>query len=194
MKIGIIGSGHIGSTLAKHFVAAGHEVAVSNSRGPDTLRGLESELGGHGHAVTTEEAERFGNVVVVSVPFKSYADVPADGLAGKIVIDTINYYPDRDGHFTELDSGDRTSSEMLAGRLPGARVVKAFNAIQWTSLRDKPAESAGGQRVGIRSRATTRRPSRSSPAWSKRSASSPSMPPARRGRPQAPAWNRRLHR
>lgn len=134
---------------AKHFVAVGHEVAVSNSRGPDTLRDLESELGGHGHAVTTEEAERFGAVVVVSVPFKSYADVPADGLAGKIVIDTANYYPDRDGHFSELDSGARTSSEMLAERLPGARVVKAFNAIQWTSLRDKAAESADGQRVGI---------------------------------------------
>jgi predicted dinucleotide-binding enzyme len=149
MKIGIIGSGHIGSTLAKHFAAAGHAVAVSNSRGPDTLRDLESELGGYGRAVTAEEAERFGEVVVVSVPFKSHADVPADGLAGKIVIDTANYYPERDGHFAELDSDDRTSSEVLAEQLPGARIVKAFNAIQWTSLRDKAGEYVGDQRVGI---------------------------------------------
>jgi predicted dinucleotide-binding enzyme len=82
MKIGIIGSGHVGSALAKKFVAAGHEVAVSNSRGPDTLRALETDLGDRGHAATTEQAERLGDVVVVSVPVKSYADVPADGLAG----------------------------------------------------------------------------------------------------------------
>lgn len=149
MKIGIIGSGHVGSTLAGKFVAAGHEVAVSNSRGPDTLRDLEADLGDRGHAATTEQAERFGDVIVVSVPFKSYADVPADGLAGKVVVDTTNYYPQRDGHFDELDSGQTTSSEMLKRRLPNARLVKAFNAIRWDSLRDKGQPSGDGARIGI---------------------------------------------
>jgi 8-hydroxy-5-deazaflavin:NADPH oxidoreductase len=144
MKIGIIGTGHIGSTLAKHFTEIGHEVAVSNSRGPGSLRELESELGDRGRAMTAEEAERFGDVVVISVPFKSYADIPAVDIAGKVVIDTTNYYPSRDGVFTELDTDAQSSSEVLAGQLDGARIVKAFNAIQWTSLRDK-----AGQRVGI---------------------------------------------
>ncbi|HUN35432.1 MAG TPA: NAD(P)-binding domain-containing protein [Trebonia sp.] len=149
MKIGIIGTGHIGSTLARHFASAGHEVAVSNSRGPDSLRDLESELGGRGHATTAEEAERFGDVVVVSVPFKSYADIPAVDVAGKVVIDTTNYYPSRDGRFTELDTDAQSSSEVLAGQLDGARVVKAFNAIEWTHLRDKAGDLTNGQLVGI---------------------------------------------
>lgn len=149
MKIGIIGSGHIGQTLAAHFVRAGHEVAVSNSRGPDTLRVLERDLGDRVHAMTAQDAARFGEVVVVSVPFKSYADVPAAGLADKVVIDTTNYYPQRDGHFGELDSGQITSSELLAGRLPGARVVKTFNAIRWDSLRDKGRIAGAGPRIGI---------------------------------------------
>lgn len=148
MKIGIIGSGHIGSTLARLFVAHANEVAISNSRGPDTLRELETELGGHAQAMSAEQAARFGEMVVISVPFKSYDEVPVGGLSGKVVIDTNNYYPDRDGHFEELDADRTTSSELLAQRLGTARVVKAFNAIRWDSLRDKP-RTDGGERVGI---------------------------------------------
>src|ERR1700743_2465518 len=99
MKIGIIGSGKLGSTLARHFTGAGHEVALSNNRGPDSLRDLESQLGDMAHATSIEEAEQFGDLIVISVPFRSYADFPADDLAGKIVIDATNYYPKRDGHF-----------------------------------------------------------------------------------------------
>jgi predicted dinucleotide-binding enzyme len=150
MKIGIIGSGKVGSTLAEQFTSAGHEVAVSNARGPDSLRGLESKLGAKAHAATIEDAERFADVVVISIPFRSYADFPADELADKIVIDATNYYPQRDGRFTELDTDAQTSSEVLAGQLPGAaRVVKAFNAMMWTSLRDKANKASSGQRVGI---------------------------------------------
>jgi predicted dinucleotide-binding enzyme len=93
MRIGIIGSGHIGGTLAKRFVAAGHEVAVSNSRGPETLAGLVDELGARAQAMTAADAERFGEVVVVSVPLGRYREVPADAVDGKVVIDTNNYYP-----------------------------------------------------------------------------------------------------
>jgi hypothetical protein len=98
MRIGIIGAGRIGGTLAKLFVDAGHEVAVSNSRGPDTLAGLVAHVGGSARAMTAIEAARFGDVVVVSVPFGRYREVPNDAVEGKIVIDTNNYYPQRDGH------------------------------------------------------------------------------------------------
>jgi predicted dinucleotide-binding enzyme len=147
MKIGIIGAGHIGATLAGHFVDAGHEVAVSNSRGPETLTGLVEQLGSGARAATAAEAARFGEVVVVSVPFGRFRELPTDGVAGKVVIDTNNYYARRDGHFEELDG--TTSSELLQAHLPGARVVKAFNAIVWTRLRDDGRPAGDAERVGI---------------------------------------------
>jgi predicted dinucleotide-binding enzyme len=150
MKIGIIGSGKVGSTLARQFTSAGHEVALSNNRGPDSLRDLESELGGKARAATIEDAEQFGDIVIISIPFKGYADFPCDNLADKIVIDATNYYPKRDGHFTEIETDVQSSSEVLAGQLPGAaRLVKAFNAMMWTSLRDKANKDSGGERIGI---------------------------------------------
>jgi 8-hydroxy-5-deazaflavin:NADPH oxidoreductase len=91
MKIGIIGSGHIGGTLAKEFVEHGHEVAISNSRGPETLRDLAAEIGDGAQAMSAADAAQFGDVVVVSVPFSHYRDVPTAGTEGKVVIDTKNY-------------------------------------------------------------------------------------------------------
>jgi hypothetical protein len=149
MKIGIIGAGHIGSTLARHFTAAGHEVAISNSRGPETLRDLEAELGERARAATVEEAARFGGIVVVAIPFKAYHNVPEDAVAGKVVIDAMNYYPQRDGHIGELDSGRTTSSELLARHLRSSYVVKAFNSVRWDSLRDKARPRAEGGHIGI---------------------------------------------
>jgi predicted dinucleotide-binding enzyme len=149
MDIGIVGAGKIGGSLARHFVRAGHEVAVSNSRGPETLRGLVAEIGGGVWAVTAEEAARFGEVVVVSIPFGRYRELPTDGLDGKVVIDTNNYYPGRDGHFDELDDDRTTSSELLQAHLSGARVVKAFNAIHSGSLRDLARLSGNPERIGI---------------------------------------------
>ena len=149
VRIGIIGAGHIGGTLARLFVGAGHEVAVSNSRGPETLAGLVEELGDRAQAVTAEEAERFGELVVVSVPFGRYRELPSEDVAGKIVIDTNNYYPQRDGRFEELDSDRTTSSELLQAHLAGAHVVKAFNAIRWTRLRDDGRPAGDPERIGI---------------------------------------------
>jgi 8-hydroxy-5-deazaflavin:NADPH oxidoreductase len=149
MRIGIIGAGHIGGTLAKLFVGAGHDVAVSNSRGPQTLQNLVSGLGDHAQAMTAQDAARYGDMVVVSVPFGRYLELPTDGLAGKVVIDTNNYYPARDGHFPELDSDRTTSSELLQAHLPGARVVKAFNAIYWETLRDLGRPSGDPHRIAI---------------------------------------------
>lgn len=149
MRIGIIGAGNIGSTLAKHFVRVDHEVAIANSRGPDTLVDVVVGLGGRAQAVTAEDAAGFGDVVVVSVPFGRYRELPTDGVADKVVIDTNNYYPGRDGHFDELDGDRITSSELLQAHLSDARVVKAFNAINWQRLRDLGRPSGNPGRIGI---------------------------------------------
>jgi 8-hydroxy-5-deazaflavin:NADPH oxidoreductase len=149
MRIGMIGAGNIGGTLAGHFVRAGHEVAVSNSRGPETLRDLVAELGERARATTSAEAIDFGELVVVSVPFGRYRELPTEGVDGKVVIDTDNYYPNRDGHFEELDDDSTTSSELLQRHLTGARVVKAFNAIYSRHLRDLGRPSGDPARIGI---------------------------------------------
>jgi 8-hydroxy-5-deazaflavin:NADPH oxidoreductase len=127
--IGFIGSGHIGGQVARLAVAHGYDVVMSNSRGPDTLATLIAELGSRARAATAVEAAAAGDLVVVSVPLKNYRDVPVDLLAGKIVIDTNNYYPQRDGHIPELDSESTTTSELLQAHLPKSKVVKAFNHI-----------------------------------------------------------------
>jgi 8-hydroxy-5-deazaflavin:NADPH oxidoreductase len=149
MRIGMIGAGQIGGALAGHFAQAGHEVAISNSRGPDTLKDLVTRLGDRTRAMTAEDAARFGEVVVVSVPFGRYREVPTDGVAGKVVIDTNNYFPGRDGHFEELDTGRTTSSELLQAHLSEARVVKAFNAIYSKNLRNGGRPAGDRRRIGI---------------------------------------------
>jgi predicted dinucleotide-binding enzyme len=99
--------------------------------------------------MTVEDAARFGEVIVVSIPFGHYREVPADAVGHKLVVDTNNYYPERDGHFPELDDDSTTSSELLQAHLPDARVVKAFNAISWTNLRDAGRTAGDAERLGI---------------------------------------------
>ncbi|MFB8006605.1 NADPH-dependent F420 reductase [Nocardia sp. NPDC056000] len=132
--LGLIGSGNIGGTLARLAVAAGIDVVLSNSRGPETLADLVAELGERAKAGTPEEAAAAGDIVVVTVPLKAYREVPSDPLVGKVVIDTNNYYPDRDGEFPDLAAGVATSSELLQRHLPRSRVVKAFNNIYFKHL------------------------------------------------------------
>ncbi|WP_158937348.1 NADPH-dependent F420 reductase [Burkholderia sp. S171] len=127
MKIGILGAGFIGRALATLATNAGHEVMVSNSRGPETLSSTVAAIGCR--AGTAQQAAEFGDVVVVAVPLRNYSALPYAALNGKIVIDTCNYYPQRDGHIGALDRHDTTTSELIAGQLLGARVVKASNAI-----------------------------------------------------------------
>lgn len=131
---GFIGSGNIGSTVSRLAVDAGHEVVLSNSRGPGTLADLVSELGPLARAATPREAAEAGDVVVVTIPLHNYRAVPADALREKIVIDTMNYYPQRDGQIVELDNESTTTSELLLAHLPDSRVVKAFNNIHYTHL------------------------------------------------------------
>jgi len=135
VKIGIIGAGNIGANAAKLFIKAGHEIAIANSRGAETLKDLVTELGENARAVSIEEAAQFGELVFISIPFGKYKTLPADAFDGRIVIDSNNYYPDRDGSFAELDENKTTSSEMLAEHLRGARIVKGFNTIWFEHLK-----------------------------------------------------------
>jgi predicted dinucleotide-binding enzyme len=133
--IGLIGSGNIGSTVARLAVDAGHDVVLSNSRGPETLTDLVDELGPRARAATAGEAAAAGDIVVVTVPLKAYREVPVEPLRGKVVIDTNNYYPERDGRIAELDDESTTVSELLQAHLPESHVVKVFNNIHFVHLR-----------------------------------------------------------
>jgi len=140
--IGLIGAGHIGGQLARLAVQHGYDVVVSNSRGPETLKALVQELGPHARAATAAEAAQAGDIVVVTIPLKNIGDVPVAPLAGKIVVDTNNYYPERDGHIAELDQEKMTTSELLQRHLPASKVVKAFNHIYAAELTGH-AQAAG---------------------------------------------------
>jgi 8-hydroxy-5-deazaflavin:NADPH oxidoreductase len=131
MNIGIIGAGNIGATAARLWLKAGHNIAISNSRGPETLQSLVKELGGDTKAVTPEEAVQFGEVVLEAIPFGRYASLPAKDLEGKILISAANYYPQRDG---KLELGGLSQTEFVAKHLPNVRVVKAFNTIYYQHL------------------------------------------------------------
>ena len=144
--IGLIGAGHIGSQIARLAVANGYDVVISNSRGPETLTALVAELGPRARAATAVDAAKAGDLVVVTVPLKNYRAVPVEPLAGKIVIDTNNYYPERDGHIPELDNESTTTSELLQAHLPTSKVVKAFNHVYAAAL------TTDGQPPGTKNR------------------------------------------
>jgi hypothetical protein len=132
--IGFIGSGHIGSQLARLAVGQGYDVVMSNSRGPETLSDLVVELGPHARAATPLEAAQAADLAVVTTPLAAIETIPVEPLAGKVVIDTNNYYPQRDGQIAELDDESTTVSELLQRHLPTSKVVKAFNHIQAAAL------------------------------------------------------------
>jgi len=147
--IGFIGSGNIGSTIARLAVDAGYEVVLSNSRGPETLAELVEQLGPRARAATASEAAADGDIVVVTVPLRAYREVPVEPLQAKVVIDTNNYYPDRDGHIPELDDESTTTSELLQQHLPHSQVVKAFNNIYVSHLATLARPSGDGERTAL---------------------------------------------
>ena len=149
--IGLIGAGHIGSQIARAAVAHGYDVVISNSRGPDTLADLIAELGPHARAATAAEAAAAGSLVVVTIPLKNYAQVPVEPLAGKVVIDTNNYYPQRDGQIAALDNESTTTAELLQAHLPASSVVKAFNHIYASQITTdgQPAGSPNRRALAI---------------------------------------------
>jgi 8-hydroxy-5-deazaflavin:NADPH oxidoreductase len=127
--IGIIGSGHVGSNLAQAAIAHGYDVVLSNSQGPESLAGLVSELGPRAAAATSAEAAVAGDFAIVAIPLTSIDQVPVEPLAGKVVIATINYFPQRLGHIPEIDDGTTTAPGLLQAHLPTSKVVRAFSMI-----------------------------------------------------------------
>lgn len=128
--LGIIGAGNIGSNVAKAAIAAGHDVVIANSRGPETLGDLVAELGSdHARAATIEDAAAAGDIVLVAIPLSAIETLPQAPLAGKVVLDANNYYPGRDGRIAALDTNMSTTSGLLQKHLPQSHVVKAFNHI-----------------------------------------------------------------
>jgi predicted dinucleotide-binding enzyme len=132
--LGIIGAGNIGSQVARAALTAGYDVVIANSRGPETLSDLVAQLGDGARAATAAEAGEAGDVVVVTVPLKAIDQIPVEPLAGKIVLDTNNYYPGRDGQIPALDANETTTSQMLQEHLPTSKVVKAFNHIPFGDI------------------------------------------------------------
>jgi predicted dinucleotide-binding enzyme len=146
MRIGIIGAGFIARGLALHAIRSGHEVMLSNSRGPQTLGSAAAAL--RCQVGTVDDAARFGDVVFLALPMHAYRSLPVAPLAGKVVADVVNYYPGRDGSIEALDAGTTTTSELIAHHLPGAKLVKAFNAIMANDLeKDAQPSRAPGRRA-----------------------------------------------
>jgi len=134
-------SGHRNNWRRAHWkpggetaISCGYPVVIGNSRGPETLAELVAELGPRARAATAEDAAKTGEMIVVSIPLQNYREVPVAPLAGKVVIDTNNYYPQRDGHIAEPDNESTTTAKLLQGHLPNSKVVKAFNHIYAAEL------------------------------------------------------------
>jgi 8-hydroxy-5-deazaflavin:NADPH oxidoreductase len=149
MKIGIIGAGHIGGTLTRRLAAAGHEVSVANSRGPESLASLAAESGAR--AATVGEVVKGKDVVIVTIPLKASAELPK-GLFGAadartVVVDTGNYYPQRDGHIGAIENG-AASSRWVADQL-GRPVVKAFNTIHAKHLAERGRPKGDPARMAV---------------------------------------------
>ncbi len=131
MKIGIIGSGNIGGNLARLFIKAGHEVALSNSRGPSSLRNFVYELGGDLHPIDPDGAVVYGEIIFVSIPWRSLDTLPVFKVPGKIIVDTTNPYKS-DGTFYDL--GEDISSSKVIEHFTDGIIVKAFNTIWFKHL------------------------------------------------------------
>ena len=132
--IGFIGSGRIGGALAQLAVAAGHDIVLSNRRGPQSLREEVARLGSRAHAATTAEAAAAGDLVVVTIPVRAYRQVPVEALRGRVVIDTLNYDPARQGAVPEIEAGNNAPHLLLQAHLEDAYVVKAFSTVFFRHL------------------------------------------------------------
>jgi predicted dinucleotide-binding enzyme len=149
MLVGLIGAGRIGGTLARLLVENGHEVILANRRGRQTLTAQAQALGVAATAGDVAEVAGTADLVVLAMPFGAYVSLRPDPFAGIVVVDATNYFPDRDGHLPTLASGRNTSSEIIAAHLPGARLVKAFNTMQYATLGSRGRPSGDPQRLVI---------------------------------------------
>jgi len=151
--VAFVGAGHLGSTIARLAVAAGLSVVLSNSRGPQSLVDLVNDLGDSATAATVDEAAAASDYVVLAIPYGAYQSIPVDPFEGKVVIDSNNYFPDRDGTFDELLTGKVTSTELIQRHLAGARIAKAFNTIYAPHLSNlaRPADAPDRSALAVAS-------------------------------------------
>ncbi|EOC0477776.1 NAD(P)-binding domain-containing protein [Cronobacter turicensis] len=147
--IGIIGSGMIGSQVARLAVSAGLNVIISNSRGPDSLRELTDELGPLSRATTTSELAAQADLIIAAIPLAAYKKLDADELAGKIVVDTMNYYPERDGIMPEIRTAEIASSELVQSHLHNSQVIRALNNMDWVRLRSRARPTNSPERSAV---------------------------------------------
>ena len=147
MRIGFVGSGRLGQALAKRLVAAGHDIMISNSRGREAVLQTAQDIGCQ--AGSASDAARFGDIVVVSVPLSAFALLPVEAMGERIVVDTCNYYPTRDGVRPELENGGETTSSLLQKTLPKAVVVKAFNSVLASHLARGGVATPDGERHAL---------------------------------------------
>lgn len=147
MKIGIIGSGHVGAALTRRLRALGHRVTVANSRGPHSLAQLTEETGAT--AGTVPEAAAEAELVIIATPTRAVLELPAEAFRGKIVVDANNYYPRRDGDIEPISSKNVTSSRWTADVLPGTIVIKAFNSIVAPHLADLGRPAGDRDRLAL---------------------------------------------
>lgn len=148
-SVGIIGSGMIGANVARLAVAAGMRVAICNSRGPETLVELVAELGPNARAATLQGVAASSDLIVLAVPFSSYASVPASSLVGKIVIDTMNYYPERDGAMLAIQTQLVATSELVQRHLQGALVIRALNNMDFVRLLSRARPHTAADRSAL---------------------------------------------
>ncbi|RAI03489.1 oxidoreductase [Acuticoccus sediminis] len=148
--IGMIGAGLVGKAVARLAVSAGYHVVVSNTRGPESLAELARELGPLARAGTVEEAIAAGDIVILSLPLASFANLPANAFAGKVVLDQTNYYPGMGGfHRADLDSGELTSSELMQRQLSGARLVKGLHNLSWLHIASNARPEGSPERTTL---------------------------------------------
>ncbi|MBZ2194600.1 NADPH-dependent F420 reductase [Occultella gossypii] len=147
--IGIIGAGEVGSQIARAAIASGYTVVIANSRGPQTLTRLTAGLGLSARAATAAQAAAAGDFAVIAVPLKLGNDMPVEELAGKIVLDTNNYMPARDGDFPVVDSGEKTVHELRQEQLPASKIVVAFTHIQAPSLLSFARPAGSPERLAL---------------------------------------------
>jgi predicted dinucleotide-binding enzyme len=149
MHLAIIGSGRMGETLARHAVRVGHDVLLANSRGPASLAPLAAALGEHARAVVVHDAVLLGDLVFLAIPYLAVPQIAAEGEPwdGKLVVDLTNYYPERDG--PENDPHGQATSALVADRLPGAHVVKAFNTMWFKRLAEEARPPDARDRLAL---------------------------------------------
>jgi predicted dinucleotide-binding enzyme len=151
--LGFVGAGKIGGTLARLAAQLGYDVVVSNSRAPETLTGLVAEIGPKARAAWAAEASAAADIAIVSIPFKNIGQLDPAPLAGKIVLETNNYYPARDGRVEPIDEERATTTGLLQEHLPASHVVKAFNHINWLHIPKQglPAGDPGRRALALAS-------------------------------------------